>query len=254
MKAWVIARNTFREIIRDRILYGIFIFGILFIFMSLLLGNLSFAETARIVTNLGLAAAQLTAVIVSIFVGSTLVSREIEKQTILTLLSRPLSRFTFLIGKFWGLTAVVVLSVALMSLILSGLLSFYGQTNWAIYWLASLGIVLECIVLVAFSVLFSSFARPALAVIFSVSIWITGHGVGDLEYFSSKSESPFIREGGHVLARLLPQLEAFNWRNQVTYNEFPQVHVVLQAVLLCVLWCVISLAIARFIFNRRDFV
>src|SRR4051812_6925954 len=103
---WVIAKNTFREIIRDRILYGLHIFAILLIGFSLVLGELSFAEQTRISINFGLAGIHLSAITLSIFIGSSLVAKEIEKQTILTLLARPVSRLQFLVGKYLGLIMV----------------------------------------------------------------------------------------------------------------------------------------------------
>src|SRR5689334_11892297 len=99
----IIAINTFREIVRDRILYGILVGAILLILLSLALGQLSFAEQTRIAANFGFTAIHIGAVIVSIFVGSTLVAREIDKKTILTLFVRPISRQQFLFGKCLGL-------------------------------------------------------------------------------------------------------------------------------------------------------
>ena len=102
MKAiWIIANNTFREIIRDRILYGLVVFALLLIGVSLVLGQLSFAEQMRISIDFGFAAIHFSAVILSIFIGSTLVSKEIDKKTVMTLLARPITRFQFLFGKFW---------------------------------------------------------------------------------------------------------------------------------------------------------
>src|SRR5436305_70886 len=100
---YVIAVNTFHEIIRDRILYGILVFALLLIGISLALGQLSFAEQSRISANFGFTGIHLAAAILAIFIGSSLVSREIEKRTIMTLLVRPLSRTQFIIGKFLGL-------------------------------------------------------------------------------------------------------------------------------------------------------
>src|SRR4051812_34634381 len=95
---WIIAKNTYREIIRDRILYGIVVFALMLVGLSLALGQLTFAEQAKISADFGFIGIQLSAVVLAIFVGSSLVAKEIEKQTILTLLARPITRTQFLLG------------------------------------------------------------------------------------------------------------------------------------------------------------
>jgi Cu-processing system permease protein len=115
----IIASNTFREIIRDRILYGIVVFALLLIGLSLALGGLSFSEEARISANFGFTGIQLSTAVLAIFIGSTLVSRELEKQTILTLLARPITRTQFLLGKLLGLIFVIMTVMAGLALVLA---------------------------------------------------------------------------------------------------------------------------------------
>src|SRR4051812_46376293 len=106
---WVVAKNTLREILRDRVLYGLFILAIFLVIISLFLGDLSFAEQERIITDFGLVAVQLGCCMLAIFVGSSLVWRELEKQTVLLLISKPVKRSHFLVGKFLGLSMVLVI-------------------------------------------------------------------------------------------------------------------------------------------------
>ncbi|MCB0342972.1 MAG: ABC transporter permease subunit, partial [Bdellovibrionales bacterium] len=123
---WIIALNTFREIIRDRILYGLVVFALLLIGLSLALGQLSFAEQIRISANFGFTGIHLSAVMLSIFAGGSLVAKEIDKKTILTLLARPISRFQFMLGKSLGLTLVVVSVVTGLALVLAFILMNMG--------------------------------------------------------------------------------------------------------------------------------
>src|SRR5688572_2314631 len=115
---WLIANNTYREIIRDRILYGLVVFAILLIGLSLALGQLSFAEQTRLTIDFGLMGVHLSSVILSIFVGSTLVAREIEKRTIFTLLSHAVTRPQFIVAKLFGMTLVVATISACLAAIL----------------------------------------------------------------------------------------------------------------------------------------
>lgn len=254
MKVGVITQNTFREVIRDRVLYGLLVFAVLFILFSLLLGNLSFAEQGRIVTNFGLAAAHFMSVVIAIFIGSTLVSREIERQTILTLLAKPISRRQFVVGKFMGLSLVLFLSIVIISMFLAALLYFYGSVHWGPYGLAFVGIFEESLILVGFALFFGSFARPVMTVVFTLGIWLIGHGVEDIRYFSSKSESAVIKEMGQFLAKVLPNFENFNWRNLVVYGDLLPSESILKAFLLCLGWSFLTVWLAGWIISKRDFI
>ncbi|MBK9293196.1 MAG: ABC transporter permease subunit [Oligoflexia bacterium] len=117
-KSILIAINTFKEMIRDRVLYLLLFFSFFLIAFSYLLGALSFAEQQRIITNMGLMAIQISCCGLAVFLGSSLVWREIERQTVLVLLSKPISRFEFLFGKYLGLSLVLILLNAFLSLVL----------------------------------------------------------------------------------------------------------------------------------------
>ena len=121
---FVIAKNTFREVIRDRILYSLVVFALLLVLLSLSLGQLSFDENIRLSANFGFTGIHISAMALAVFIGSTLVAKEIEKQTILTLLARPISRAQFIMGKALGLMAVVNVVVLSLGLILSIFLFF----------------------------------------------------------------------------------------------------------------------------------
>ena len=156
---FVIAQNTFKELIRDRILYGILIFAILLFLMSLVLGQLSFAEQTRIVTDFGFTAIQISASVLAVFIGGTLVKREIEKKTIFTLLARPVNRTQFLLGKLFGLMAVVITSIVLLSFALALILSPMEVYPNAIFFAALYAVILESAVLLAVTIFFGSFAK-----------------------------------------------------------------------------------------------
>ena len=157
-KIWIIAVNTSKEVFRDRILYGLVIFAVLLVFVSLLLGELSFAEQARIITDMGLLAAQLGCAMLAVFVGSSLVWRELEKQTVLTLLSKPVSRAKFLAGKFVGLTIVLIVTDLLISGLLGFILHFFGKVFWYQFFICQAGILLESLLLLSFTIFSVCFA------------------------------------------------------------------------------------------------
>ncbi len=144
---WVLAKNTFLELIRDRILYGLLVFAVLLIGLSLALGQLSFAEQSRISANFGFTAIHLSMVVLSIFVGSTLVAKELDKKTIFTLLARPLSRPQFLLGKCLGLTMVTLTVVMGLAVMLCFVFLGLSVPIDIQYLTALFGIILESFVL-----------------------------------------------------------------------------------------------------------
>jgi ABC-type transport system involved in multi-copper enzyme maturation permease subunit len=251
---WIIAKNTFREIIRDRILYGLVIFAVLLIGFSLVLGELSFAEQTRISINFGLSGIHLSAVTLSIFIGSTLVAKEIEKQTILTMLVRPVSRLEFLCGKMFGLMLVNITVIVGLALVLLGVIHFLSWTwGWS-FFIALYGIILECLVLLALTMLFGMITRPILAVCFTIGLFLIGHWLGDLEHFAVRSDSDMFKTFASLISTVLPDLERFNWRALVVYNDVISSEHLGIATLYGFCWTVAILIMAGLIFRRRDFV
>lgn len=251
---FVIARNTFKEIIRDRILYVIFVFALLLVGVSLALGQLSFREQIKISLDFGFMGIHLSAVVLSIFVGSTLVSKEIEKQTILTLLAHPVSRGQFLFGKFLGLSAVISLVVSCFGLVLLLVALFIGFEVQLSFFIALYGIFLESLVLLSITLLFGTFSKPTLTVVMSAGLFLVGHWLADLSYFSAKSDSSLFRIVGIVFSRALPNLEAFNWRALPVYQDPINWTRIGISTMLALSWALVIGFLANLIFRKRDFV
>jgi Cu-processing system permease protein len=252
---FVIATNTFREIIRDRILYGIVVFALLLIGVSIALGGLSFAEQARISANFGFTGIQISASILAIFVGSTLVAREIEKQTILTLLARPVTRTQFLVGKFFGLVMVIATVMTGLAVVVGILIASLGLEIGLPFFIALYGIVLEALLLIAVTMLFGSFSRPAMSVIFASSIFLIGHWIGSLDALSkTKYVSDSFKSAARILVNVVPDFERFNWRSGPIYDTIVPAMDVLNSSLYAIGWLVFILTLTSIVFRRRDFV
>ena len=251
---WIIATNTFREIIRDRILYGIVVFALILIGLSLALGELSFDEQARISANFGFTAIQMSAAILAIFIGSSLVAKEIEKQTILTLLARPITRTQFLLGKFVGLVLVILTVMAGISLVLAAIVSFLKLPVDLTFFEALYGVFLESILLTSIALFFGSFSRPIMTVIFTASLFLIGHWISSLTFFIEKSKSGGFKFFATLIQKVLPDLERFNWRAAPIYNAEIPGHDILFSSLYALGWVVFLITVTSLIFRRRDFV
>lgn len=251
---WIIATNTYKEIIRDRILYGLVVFAMLLIGLSLALGALSFQEQGRITADFGLMGVHLSAVILAIFVGSTLVSKEIEKRTIFTLLSHAVTRTQFLVAKLLGMILVLLTVMVGLTVILCGLFLYLEMPINEILFLAVFGTLLEASILLSLIILFGIFSSPLLSVSFTLGIFLIGHWLNDLKFFSEKSADPAFKMFATGINYVLPNLERFNWRSNVTFGETIDVHTILMATANASSWVIVCIGIAALIFRRRDFV
>ena len=216
---WTLAKNTFKEVIRDRILYALLLFAVLLIGLSLALGQLSFAEQARISANFGLSAIHLAAVTLAIFVGSNLVSKEIEKKTILTILTRPISRTQFILGKTLGLALLILTMIGGLAGVLGLTFLGLGVPVDARFAVTLAGLLAEAMILLGVTLVFSMFTKPLLVVCFSVGVFLIGHWQSSLAFFAKKAEGGLIAIVALLCRYLLPDLEKVNWKDLVLYDQ-----------------------------------
>ncbi len=250
----VIASNTFREIVRDRILYGLLVFAVLLIAVSLALGQLSFKEQTRIAINFGFSGIHLSLVMLAIFVGSTLVYREIEKQTILTLLARPISRTQFIVGKFIGLSLVIFTAMVLLALVLLFVVLAIGFEMSPSFFIALLGMYFEALILLSFSLLFGTFARPTMSVVFVIGIFLIGHWLDSLNFFAERSKSDEFMLFSKFINTIMPNFEIFNWRAAPVFGDVLSLSEVAFALTYTMGWLMLVLSMTSLSFRRRDFV
>ena len=158
----VIAKNTFREAIRDKVLYNLVLFVIIITASAVLLGDLTDGQEGRTIVNFGLNAMLLFGVFIAIFVGVGLVSKEIEKRTVYAIFSKPVSRTEFIIGKYFGLCSTLLVNIVIMGLGVSLALLYVGRGNLAVtIWGGIALIFLELTILTAVAILFSTFSSPS---------------------------------------------------------------------------------------------
>ena len=249
----LIAQNTFREIVRDRILYGLIAFAVLLIGVSVALGQLSFAEQIRISTNFGLTAIHLGAAMVAIFLGSTLVSKEIDRKTVFTLLVRPVSRIECLVGKQLGLMGVVLLVLCLLGGVLASVLVLMGMELKITFLWVLVGVLLEALVLLSLTLFFSAFSRPISTICFSIGMFLIGHWIESLRYFVEHNANLNLVWFGAWWVNVLPNLEVFNWRSLVVYEDHLDVTVLVWAIFYGFAWFSFFISLTSMIFWKRDF-
>ena len=252
MRVLSIAFNTFRENIREKLLYNLLIFALLMIGSSILLTRLTVGEWDRLIINLGLSSMNFFGVLIAIFVGISLVSKEIDKKTIYTILSKPVPRYEFLLGKYLGLMITLFVNTAVM---VAGLLvvMVYLNAPVTLLLLEAIGFIfLELVVITAVGLLFSTFTSTTLSAIFTLAIYVVGHLSTDLKQFGAKMDG-LGRAVLNAIYYILPNLERFNLKGQVIHK----VNVVGTDVLLTTAYGLayagLLLVLASIIFQRRDF-
>jgi ABC-type transport system involved in multi-copper enzyme maturation permease subunit len=210
-------------------------------------------EGDRVTRDLGLAAMSLVGVLLIILVGSGLVQKEIERQTVLTVLAKPVHRAEFLVGKYLGLMAMVTMVFVAMVLLLAGVLFIReGQVSPAV--LVAAGFTYgELAVMTGVAVAFSSFVSPALSGVFTLALFAMGHFSGDLLHFAEQAGTESLAWTARGVYLVLPHLDTFNLRAEAAYGILPEPSVVVGAAAYAVLYSACLVAVGCGIFSRREF-
>jgi len=247
-----IALNTFREAIRDRVLYLLLVFALIIIGVSRLLSLLTIGSEEKIIKDVGLSAISLFGVLTAVFVGVSLVFKEIERRTVYTLLAHPVRRWQFVTGKFAGLLAVLVLNVALMYLALACILWIRGEAPLTLLPAVVL-IVVELVIVTAFALLFSSLTNPILAAVWTFAVYVAGHLAWSLRLLEDKVPEGIARQLCELVYWLLPHLDRLNLKAEVVHGlPLPAGYVGL-AMLYGLGYGVVVLVLACLAFERKEF-
>ncbi len=252
-RIWAMAVNTAREAIRNKLLYTLLFFALATMLFGTVLSSLSYVERERMVQDFAFAAIRLFSVAIAVFVGVGLIHKEIDRRTVYTILSKPLSRAEFLIGKYTGLTLIIWLQVAIMASFFAGVSLLIGAPLGFTHLAALALTAVELALVVALATLFSSFTTPLLASFFSCGIWLAGHLTRDLRDHGADSSSALVREATAWMHRILPDLESFNLSIQAAHQLPVTASDIWFPALYGAGYVAIILAFATLIFERRDF-
>jgi ABC-type transport system involved in multi-copper enzyme maturation permease subunit len=249
-----IASNTFREAVRDRVLYNLIAFVVLLSGAAILVGLISIDIEKLVVINLGLAAVSLFGVVIAIFIGIGLVSKEIEKRTLYTVLSRPVRRWEFIVGKFFGLAGTLVVNTFFMAIGVFGALLYVAQhyhkpDAWIL--VALYFIILQFLVICSLALLFSSFSSPLLSAVFAFSLFVIGSFAEDLRGFAAMAHglSRWLATGA---AYLVPNFSALNVISSVAHEQPVAAHLIFYNTAYALTYAAMAICGGVLIFEYRD--
>ena len=253
MIALLIAQNTFREAVRDRVLAGIVIGGLLLIALTRVASPLAMGEGLRLTVDLSLSAITALGMLVILTVGSSLVAKEIDRRTIFNLLSRPLPRPMYLLGKWTGLTGALFAVAGVLGLALALLLAALGHGSFtpaiaeAVYLSC-----LELAVITSIAVMFSALSTPVLSALYTLGLFLAGQWCEDLRTFAAHAPAS-LKAVLDTIANLLPNLPLFNMRTLAAGGEVTSVTHLGLATLYAALYCGCVLMLGAAAFESRDF-
>ncbi|NJO39653.1 MAG: ABC transporter permease [Cyanobacteria bacterium RU_5_0] len=251
----VIAANVFREVIRDRVLYMIAFFAAVMVAAAVLIPEVAASAESQIILDVGLAAIGLLGLAITVFVGTGLVNKEIEKRTVYVMVAKPISRTEFIVGKHWGLSAVLLVLVSSMTAIYLGVLTARQIPYPNSILLASGFQFIELSLIAAVAILFGVFTNSLLATMLTFAIYLVGHFSRDLLTFGVLAQNLRLQRITEGIYLILPDLERLNLKNQAVYglDLLPTPLELIGDAAYGIVYTVVLLAIAILIFSRREF-
>jgi len=251
----VVALNTFREAVRDRVLYNLVFFALVMMAASIIAGQISIGIEETVILTLGLSAISVIGLLISVFIGVGLVSKEMDKRTLYALLAKPVRRWEFLLGKFGGLVLTLAVNTAAMGIGLFAALLYVKQTlgrGDASVLVAVYFIWLKLALVVALALLFSCFTTPLLAILFTAGLYIVGLYVQELRDLPKGVMSPGMTAFTKWFSYLLPNFENFNVMALAAHGRPVPGSFIAQNTLYALVYCTVVLATAMVVFARRN--
>jgi len=218
-KTYYVAANTLREAVRDRILYLLLFFSLLLIASGKILSLLSIGEPTKILVDVGLSSIDLFSSMIAVFMGISLISREIDKRTIYTTVTKPLGREAFVVGKFIGMLGTIALNQAIMVLVFALTLQIFGGRFTVAYGMCILLSLVKAALLLSLAIFFSAVSSPLLASMFTLTSYAVGHWLDGILPLLDRVEGGMAKRILLVVYRLFPNLELSNLKDLVVFPD-----------------------------------
>ncbi len=260
-RIWALAYNTFRDAIRHRVLYGIIAVVFAVNLFAIVLGEMSLHQEARIARDLGLGGVSLFGSVTAIFLGVMLLYSEIKKRTIHSIVSKPIERYEFVIGKYLGMSLTLFSLVFLFSVVMLALLTMQEVAITVALLQALLLAFWEVLVVAAIAVFFSAFSTPFLSGIFTFGIFAVGRMTPELRAASASADSELVQGLYSVALHIVPDLHLFsvsggevNGNPVSVHSDFVTWSYMGMASAYALLYIAILIGFSIVVFSKRDFV
>ena len=263
---WLIAGAVFKESVRDRVPYAMVVFAVLLIAASYLIGQLTAGQDMKTIKDLGLAALSIFGLFIAVFIGIGLVSKEVDRKSVFGLLSKPVSRTQFILGKYAGLVMTLAVNLGVMTVAYFAVLYYMNVTTAPgirAAWpspamdprlLVAIGLIFaELMLVTALALFFSTYSSPLLATLLTLGLWVAGHFNADLRNFENVVDNPVAIAIARGAYYVLPNLAPFDVKAEVVYGMPIAMRAVGFTLIYAVVYITLLLTAAVTIFRRRDF-
>ena len=249
-----LASLSAREWIRLKFFHIVIFFGLLFVAFTNLISTLTFSVQERILYDFGLGSLELALVLIACLMGSHTIHREIERKTMLVLLSRPISRSFVIIGAL-GSICILCFIFALgfvLSLILTAPEGI-SVPSMGVF-ISAFATLQKAAVIASVAIAFGVMVRPMMALVAAISYWILCYSIVDVEFFVSKMKSDFLSDLISNVKMALPQFHSYNWKTYYAIKNIPTTSEIMWTTSHNIAWMCIWVLIACVAFRRKEIV
>ncbi len=255
MKIWAVALNTCREAIRNKILYSVLFFAVILLCVSAFFGSVTLGDRVKVIKDFGLFSLSFFGALITIVSGTTLLNKELKQKTVYNILSKPIERWQFIVGKFLGIWMTVSLLTTIMGTGLAVFCAaFEGRLDLLLFQALGFGL-LELLIVTALTIFFSSLVVTiTLSGMFTLAAYLAGKSIQYLVYFTGEQSNPGIALFVRAADLVLPNLNLFNISNQVVYGAAASPQQFLYGFVYAIAYSTVLLGLSSLIFDRRELV
>lgn len=250
---FLVSRFTFIEVVRSKLMVAIPILGFMLVFVAYIASSFAYGAPGRIAVDVGLGLMSMSNLFFAIFIGSTLISKEVDSRTIYMIISKPLTRSSFILGKILGLLLVVIINAFVLVLISQIIYRFFnGEFNQLVWWIGLMSLMESTIVLLI-AIFFSLFTNVSLTVIFSILVWVLGSVLNETQKLIFVKNNFLLEAVTKIISVVLPDFSKFNLKDFVLYQQNVEISYLVKTSLYFLLYALFMCLLNDYLFKKKDF-
>lgn len=251
-KIFIVAKYTFMEVYRSKVMFNVILLGMVMLMVCFVASELTYGTPEKIALDFGLGMLSISAVGIALFMGVGLLSKEIENRTVYVVLSRPIKRFSFLIGKIVGMTSILFINVLILSIITVGFfLMLGGKVSPLIIWSMFFSFF-ESVLVLLMVVFFSLITNNVMSVIYSIFLFVSGHAVGDVALLRFIEYNWLISKIFKLYLVIFPNFSKLNIKDFVIYKQTLPIEYLASASTYAIIYSLILILICSIIFEYKN--
>lgn len=251
-KTIIVAKYTFIEVYRSKVMLSILFIAIGLVSISYVASEFAYGAPSKVALDFGFGLTSISNIVMAIFIGSTLLSKEIENRTLYMILSRPISRTSFMLGKVLGLSSVLIINTIILSLVSVSIYNYLGGKLSALMFWAGWFSMIEAFIIMLFAIMFSLFTSNALAIIYTITVWIVGHSISATSKILLTKTNLFLNYTLKIISGLIPDLDKINLKDLLIYEQTVTLSYLLKSQLYVSIYILALLLIISFLFKNKN--